>query len=130
MSASNWRELGDDAGPADQLGVLEVGVHEPLEPGLAVDVALDQVHAVGVVDRESMSANAAVDALRHHGAPALRQLVARELARLAAALIRRSPCGAPSGRWSRPDRSPGRWRTLSPAPACRSACTARRSRMR
>ena len=42
--------LGDHGGAAGLLGVLDVGGHEPGELGLAVDVALDQVDAAGVVD--------------------------------------------------------------------------------
>jgi hypothetical protein len=37
--------LGDHGGAAGLLGVLDVGVDEAVELGLAVDVALDQVDA-------------------------------------------------------------------------------------
>ena len=58
-------------------------MHEPGELGLAVDVALDQVDAAGVVDRDVADRHAPVDALRHHGAGAVGELVAGELALLA-----------------------------------------------
>src|SRR3954447_16669032 len=84
MSSSSWRRWATTAGGAGLLGVLDVGVHEPGELGLAVDVALDQVDAVGVVDRDVDERHPAVDALRHHGPRApLGELVVGELALLA-----------------------------------------------
>src|SRR4051794_36990945 len=75
--------LGDHGGAAGLLGVLDVGVDEPGELGLAMDVALDQVDAAGVVDRDVADRHAPVDALRHDGAGAVGELVTGELALLA-----------------------------------------------
>src|SRR4051794_41371112 len=75
--------LGDDGGTAGLAGVLDVGVHEPGELGLVVDVTLDQVDAAVVAQRDVADRDAPVDALRHHGPRTVRQLIAGQLARLA-----------------------------------------------
>ena len=75
--------MGYDGRAAGLLGVLDVGVHEAGELGLAVDVALDQVDTAGVVDGDVADRHAPVDALRHDGAGAVGELVAGELALLA-----------------------------------------------
>src|SRR4051794_868615 len=118
--------LGDDGRAAGLLGVLDVGGHQPGELGLAVDVALDQVDVVGVVDRDVADRHAPVDALRHHGARALGDLIASELALFAGGGHRSAcPLCAQRALAPYPRVSERRWRTLSPAPACRSAWTAR-----
>ena len=100
---------------------------ECCELGLAVDVALDQVDPVGVVDGDVADRHAPVDALRHDGAGALGELVAGELAPGAGGGHRpasRVPC-AQRAFEPYPRVSARPWRTLSPAPACMSAWTAR-----
>jgi len=92
-------EGGEDRGHLARLAVLGVLVGEPGEFGVAVDVALDEVDAVGVVDGDD-DGDAAVDVRRNRARrfPAVAREMYDRPSRGTVSL--RTSCRSSAGNWA------------------------------